>query len=129
MKKLRVDSSLCQGCHACELTCAKTYFKEEDPEKSAIRIWEKEDGGFEITVCDQCGICREMCAAMALSYDKKGVVRLNRKKCVGCLICVGECLRNYMYYHDDLPTPFKCVACGLCVKGCPSHALSVIGEN
>ena len=129
MKKLRVDSALCDGCHACERTCSKAYYKVEDPAKSAIRIREKTDGGFEIMVCDQCGVCQEMCSSMALSRDKHGVVRLNKKKCVGCLICVGECLRNYMFYHDDLPTPFKCIACGLCVKECPTNALSIVDED
>jgi formate hydrogenlyase subunit 6/NADH:ubiquinone oxidoreductase subunit I len=30
-----------------------------------------------------------------------------------------------MHYHDDEPVPFKCVACGLCAKQCPSGALAL----
>jgi Fe-S-cluster-containing dehydrogenase component len=67
----------------------------------------------------------DMCSVMALGKDKSGVVRLDKKNCVGCLICVGECLRDYMFYHDDLPVPFKCTACGLCVKECPGGALAI----
>jgi len=53
-------------------------------------------------------------------------VRLDKKSCVGCLICVGECARGLMRYHDELPVPFKCVACGLCVKACPVGALKIV---
>jgi len=63
---------------------------------------------------------------MALTRDGDGVVRLNKKSCVGCLICVGECLRDFMFCHDDLPAPFKCTACGLCVKECPGGALEIV---
>jgi len=128
MKKLVADPSLCQGCRACEMACSKAFYKEEDSSKSAIRIHENEDGTFRIDVCDQCGVCAEMCSSMALPKDKKGVLRVDRKSCVGCLICVAECVRGYMYYHDDLPTPFKCIACGICVKACPHGALSIVED-
>jgi ferredoxin len=51
------------------------------------------------------------------------VVRISKDKCTGCLICVAECSRGFMRYHDDEPVPFKCAACGLCAKQCPSGAL------
>ncbi|MCL2152005.1 MAG: 4Fe-4S binding protein [Oscillospiraceae bacterium] len=126
MKKLLVESAKCIGCGACELVCSKAWNKSEDRDKSAIRISAGEGGGYIISVCDQCGICKNMCSIMALETDKTGVVRLNKKSCIGCLICVAECVRGYMRYHDDLPTPFKCVACGLCAKQCPSGALKVV---
>ena len=69
-----------------------------------------------------------MCSKVALQAAGNGVVRLDRKTCVGCLVCVGECLRDFMFYHDDLPTPFKCIACGLCVGECPSGALAIVEE-
>ena len=128
LKKLVVDAALCTGCGTCELVCSKAYYKVEDKEKSAIRISENSEGGFTVAVCDQCGVCKDMCSIMALKQAENGVVRLDKKLCVGCLICVGECLRDYMRYHDDLPTPFKCIACGLCAKQCPSGALAIVTD-
>ena len=124
MRKLNVDSGKCTGCGVCEEICSKTYFKAADKEKSAIRIVQ-EEGRYRIDVCDQCGDCAKMCLAVALNRADNGVMRLAKDTCVGCLVCVAECLRGYMRYHDDLPVPFKCVACGLCAKSCPSGALSI----
>ena len=72
MKKLKVDYTLCQGCGACELACSKLWFKEENPAKSAIRIFKNPGTGYNIAVCDQCGACMDMCSPMAL--DRKSVV-------------------------------------------------------
>ena len=124
MRKLVVDSDKCTGCGACEEVCSKAYFKVADKEKSAIRVVQ-EEGRNQVNVCDQCGDCMKMCSPIALSRAGNGVVRIAEKTCVGCLVCVAECVRGYMRYHDDLPVPFKCVACGLCVKSCPSGALAV----
>jgi len=127
MKKLVADVTRCSGCGACELACSKAFYKEENREKSAIHVSANDNGGYNIAVCDQCGDCVWMCSAVALVKAPNGVIRLNKKDCVGCLICVGECLRNYFFYHEDLPTPFKCSACGICVKACPEGVLSIVG--
>jgi ferredoxin len=100
--------------------------KSEDREKSAIRVDARDGGGYDVAACDQCGACAGMCSSMALKRAAGGVVHLDGRLCVGCLICVGECLRNNMHYCDDLPAPFKCTACGLCVKQCPGGALSIM---
>ena len=110
----------------CVSVCSKTYYKVADKAKSAIRVTAGDNGGFSIAVCDQCGVCKEMCQIMALKTAPNGVVTLNKKTCIGCLVCVGECLRDYMCYNDELPTPFKCIACGLCVKQCLSGALAIV---
>lgn len=124
MKKLIADSAKCSGCGTCEDVCSQTYFKVKDKTKSAIRVT-KDGDGHKIEVCDQCGDCAKMCQPLALNRANNGVVRLTKDKCVGCLICVAECLRGFMRYHDDEPVPFKCVACGLCAKQCPRGALTL----
>jgi Fe-S-cluster-containing hydrogenase component 2 len=126
LKKLIADPAKCTGCGTCEEVCSKTYFKSPDKLKSAIRVF-KDNNTYRIEVCDQCGDCMAMCSTVALKKADNGVIRLSGGKCTGCLICVAECQKGFMRYHDDEPVPFKCVACGLCAKQCPSGALA-LGE-
>jgi carbon-monoxide dehydrogenase iron sulfur subunit len=128
MKILAVKPELCTACGICEKVCSQTFFKEENPEKSAIRIEEKspETGHYVITVCDQLGACVDVCPIKALLRNKKGVVIRNKKLCVGCYACMGFCPNLAMFTHPDHTEPFKCVACGKCVDGCPEGVLSIV---
>ena len=129
MKRLIVFPDKCTGCRVCEGVCSGAFYKVDDREKSAIRIVDLDSGGYDIIVCDQCGDCMWMCSEMSLSKTSSGVVMLNKKTCVGCLICIAECKRDRFFYHDDLPTPFKCIACGLCAKQCSAGAISIEENN
>jgi len=124
MKVLVWDKEKCIGCGTCEKVCSKTWFKEENREKSRIRITKTEEG-ITCVLCDQCGECMKVCPVEALTRDAKGIVRLNAKTCVGCLSCVGFCPSGSMFQTVGEDIPFKCIACGVCVKPCPSGALSI----
>jgi Fe-S-cluster-containing dehydrogenase component len=126
MKVLSYDAELCTGCHVCEEVCSETWHKVTDAEKSNIRIHDDGEGNVSALYCVQCGECIAVCPTDALYRDKKGIVRLRKKLCVGCLSCVGFCPYLAMYTHPDQPEPFKCIACGNCVKECPAEALAVV---
>jgi len=127
MKVLVFNPVLCDGCRLCEETCAQTWFKEADRQKSAIRISELPDqpGRYTASNCNQCGECIDVCPTLALKRDKRGIVRLSKRLCVGCLSCVGFCPIAAMRVHADYTVPFKCVACGTCAEACPTGALSI----
>lgn len=124
MKRVVVDNSKCIGCGQCESVCSKAFFKEDNREKSAIQVVCK-DGVQDINVCVQCGKCIDICPVFAITRDKNGVIRIDKNKCVGCLSCVGFCDYLAMRYHHDYIEPFKCIACGLCVRNCPTGALTL----
>ena len=124
MKVLQFDPTRCIGARECERECSRTWFKEENRDKSAIRI--SEDGGrYAMIACTQCGECIDVCPTLAIRRDRQGIVRIDKKLCVGCLSCVGFCPHLAMFFHADYTEPFKCISCGKCVKTCPSGALVI----
>ena len=128
MKRLVKDESKCIGCGKCEEVCSKAFFKEADASLSCVKVQEIENNAHKLTICTQCGECAKVCPIEALTIDSKGIVRINKKDCVGCLMCVGFCPENAMMQHDDYTEPFKCIACGLCAKNCPTGALKIVED-
>lgn len=128
MKVLSYDPELCVGCYICEEVCSDTWFKVTDAEKSSIRIHENGGGDLNAVFCNQCGECIEVCLTQALYQDKRGIVRLRKKLCVGCLACVGFCPYLAMFYHPDQTEPFKCISCEKCVEECPADALAIVDQ-
>ena len=125
MKVLSYDPDACVGCYICEEVCSETWFKGTDAEMSSIRIHDDGDGSLSAIFCNQCGECITVCPTGALSKDRKGIIRLRKKLCVGCLSCVGFCPYGAMFYHPDQTEPFKCNVCGKCVEECPAEALTI----
>jgi Fe-S-cluster-containing hydrogenase component 2 len=127
MKVLKRKPELCIACHACESACSNTWFKEDNVEKSCIKIKEDEKENVIIS-CTQCGECISICQVEAITRDKNGIVRIDKKACVGCFMCVGFCPELAMFMNDEYIEPFKCVSCGQCVKECPTGAIYIEQE-
>lgn len=127
MKVLKRKPELCIACHACETACSNAWFKEDNAEKSCIRIKEEANGN-AIVSCTQCGECIDVCPIQAITRDKNGIVRIDKKACVGCFMCVGFCPELAMFMHDEYIEPFKCVSCGICAKQCPTNAIYIEQE-
>ena len=127
MKVLVFKPELCDGCGICEETCSRTWFKEANAEKSAIRITKApgQPDRYQASICSQCGECIDICQTMAIWRDKRGIVRIKKKLCVGCLSCVGFCPIDAMAKSDARLEPFKCISCGACVRACPEKALEL----
>ncbi|MBN1411194.1 MAG: 4Fe-4S binding protein [Spirochaetales bacterium] len=123
MKILQKKLELCTQCRVCEMECSRTWFKEEKSEKSRIRIHQD-----NLLTCTQCGECIKICQVQAIYRDKFGVIKVDRKKCIGCFMCVGFCPERAMFMHNDYAEPFKCVACGKCVQKCPTNAIYILEE-
>ena len=116
----------CNGCLECEKACSQIHFKtNEGGKKSAIRIT-KEGNIYKMNVCDQRGLCLDMCPVGALTRRKNGVVWLDKNVCIGCQACVGFCPIGAMKKSDTRIEPFKCISCGACVRACPEQALELV---
>ena len=129
VKILKHHPKKCDGCKSCEKACSQVHFKtDEGVEKSAIRII-KDGNSYKMHVCNQCGLCLDICPVGALTRKKNGVVLLDKNTCIGCQACVGFCPINAMRKSEARIEPFKCIACGACVRACPNGALELVEVN
>jgi len=129
VKILKFHPEKCDGCKKCEQACSQVHFKtDEGGEKSAIRIIKTKDS-YKMHVCDQRGLCIDMCPVGALTRRKNGVVWLDKKTCIGCQSCVGFCPIGAMRKSKARIEPFKCISCGACVRACPNNALELVEKN
>ena len=126
VKILKFHPDRCDGELGCEQACSKVHFKTEDGgDKSAIKILKK-NKSYEMDVCNQCGLCIDMCPVGALSRRKNGIVWLDKEICIGCQACVGFCPIGAMKKSTERIGPFKCISCGSCVRACPNNALELV---
>lgn len=126
VKVLKFYPERCTGCKDCERACSQVHFKtDEGGEKSAIRIIKQNDS-YKMHVCDQRGLCIDMCPVGALYRKKNGIVWLDKNTCIGCQACVAFCPIGAMRKSDARIEPFKCISCGACVRACPNDALQLV---
>lgn len=126
VKILKFYPEKCDGGKVCEKACSQVHFKtDEGGDKSAIRII-KDGNSYKMHVCDQRGLCLDMCPVGALQRRKNGTVWLDKEICIGCQACVGFCPIGAMRKSEDRIEPFKCISCGACVRACPNGALELV---
>lgn len=129
VKVLKFYPDRCTGCLECEKACSMIHFKTKNGgEESAIRIYKK-DNIYQMHVCDQRGLCLDMCPVGALIRRKNGVVWLDKNTCIGCQACVGFCPIGAMRKSKTRIEPFKCISCGSCVRACQENALELVEKN
>jgi len=128
MKYLETYNQNCIGCNTCMTVCSRTFFKEDDNNKSCIVVLDQGGGEFSLSVCNQCGRCVEACLDQALSINKLGIIILDKKKCTSCFLCVGACPTGNMRKIAEDQPPIKCIACGACARECPADALAIISK-
>ena len=137
MKRVYVNEEWCLGCRLCEYNCAYANSGLKDmvvalkDKKIFPRI--RVEGEDRITFAVSCRhctdpICVKSCIAGAIS-NRDGVVRIDRKKCVGCLTCVLVCPYGALAPGED-GVMQKCELCldnscgaPACVTGCPNRAI------
>lgn len=128
-KVIKFNQEKCNGCLECMKACSMIHFKTNDGgEKSAIKIF-KINGKYKMNVCDQRGLCIDMCPVGALIRKKNGIVWLDKNTCIGCQACVGFCPINAMRKTKTRIEPFKCISCGACIRACPEKALEFSEED
>jgi anaerobic carbon-monoxide dehydrogenase iron sulfur subunit len=130
MRQLKINLPKCDGgrhCdHECEEACATKVFKLAGKDGAALHIEALADGQNAAVICDQCGDCVTVCPADALKRNKNGVVMIDKKLCVGCYMCIGFCEQEAFMRNPEWLEPYKCTACGICVKACPHAALEIV---
>ncbi len=126
--RIEIDKEKCTGCKDCETACSQHHYGVDDHEKSAIRISEDdpEPGSYTPNTCDQCGDCEAVCMSDAMQKKEGDRYVIDPDACVFCLLCVDECKKKVLYFHDDIDTPIKCDLCLKCTEVCESGALTAV---
>ena len=126
MKKLTVKKDTqCMACLECVRACSNAFYKEFHPDKSCIRIVQR-NGKVRPMTCVQCGKCAKTCEHGAITQNPKtGVYMINKKLCVGCGKCKEACPFGVLVFEPEMPNASKCIACGICAKACPMEVLEI----
>jgi len=124
MVHLVLKEELCSGCKLCEFACAAEHYNTNNPKKARLKIKsELPSPHFDIIVCNQCGVCMEVCPTGAISRSGEAYL-INRELCTNCLVCVEACPIDAMFIHEEIDIPLLCDLCLECAKICPMGAIT-----
>ncbi|MFA9440311.1 DMSO/selenate family reductase complex B subunit [Uliginosibacterium sp. sgz301328] len=144
-----IDSSLCSGCKACQVSCKDKNGLEVG--RLFRRVSEVRGGGFApngsggyinnvfaytLSIsCNHCSdpICTRNCPTTAMhKREEDGVVVVDIEKCIGCGYCAWSCPYGAPQMNEEIGRMSKCDLCldlreqgqdPACVAACPLHAI------
>ncbi|MGN0372325.1 MAG: 4Fe-4S dicluster domain-containing protein [Enterocloster sp.] len=127
MKRIIIDSTLCDGCMDCVRAC-KRHFPDGE-----ARVFIRRDarGRYVPLICRQCPrpSCMQGCMSGAISRDHDtGYLRYDREKCGKCYMCVMNCPYGIPFPTEDGHVA-RCDFCKgegdtpLCVIACRKRAI------
>ncbi|MCL2691532.1 MAG: thiamine pyrophosphate-dependent enzyme [Candidatus Bathyarchaeota archaeon] len=124
------DNNKCVGCKICEQKCSLEKEKIADPTKSRIKVING-----TATTCRACinPLCIPTCPNNALSKSPQtGTILVDENKCIGCGTCSKSCQYNAINIDTTKRKTIICDTCQgnpACVKACPKHALTLVGQS
>ena len=129
-KVLMINPEKCIGCRSCEIICSFNKTKEFNPKHSAVTVISFDEAQISVPVmCMQCeeANCVRVCPTGAAAKDPvTGAVVIDKKKCIGCKLCMSVCPLGNMSYNSVEKKMIKCDLCGgdpKCAQICPAGAI------
>ena len=128
---LVIFSKDCMGCHACEVACKQEHQLGVGPR--LVQVIEKISEYVPI-YCHHCAKppCKEACPTEAISRNDKGIVLIDKDKCIGCKECIEACPFGAMQFDDEQEVAEKCDLCQdrignneqpACVNACATRCI------
>jgi anaerobic carbon-monoxide dehydrogenase iron sulfur subunit len=133
-RPIRVYTSLCTGCRACEAACVFRHEGVLGTSSSRIRVRKDEAEGLDDPrLCHICTepACIPSCPENALGRDPQlGVILLDESLCTGCGVCIDACPFGSVSKDPRTGRPLFCDLCGgapACILRCSPGALKTEG--
>lgn len=132
--RIRANFDRCTGCDICRLECSFSKRGGYNPRLALLRLENGADGlSVFPVVCHQCenAFCEKVCPHDAMVRDGiTGVPAVSDEKCRKCGLCISYCPIKIIKKNESGQAQ-KCDLCGgepLCVKACPTGALTLVRE-